>query len=361
MGPGALEQFEQALQILQLDRWPRRLAQTAAQLLQDLAGTLHVDLVWHLDADPRVGSIRALRRSAERVKFAAIVVQAEARRHLVQHLLGHLPRPLAQLLERPALLLGAAVEITIAQGALGPFHGLAGAAELFRRIEPELAQTTLQPAQHVAQLTLAVAETGELVAFALLPPTLALLALLAALAALALLPLLALLALLAPLSALALLALLALLTLLAEGVVEQLLLATDDVAELIHHLAELTALALVSHAPGLQAVKQVAQLRQHLLGHVAIARTRHVFQVAQQLIQILGRHELTVAVEALHRRLVLRLLLQLLEELRQRLSQLLHQALDFLIRGALFQRLRQALLRRPQRPLGVGQIAVLDA
>ena len=81
---------------------------------------------------------------------------------------------------------------------------------------------------------------------------------------------LTLLALLALLTALPLLALLT--TLLAERVVEQLLLARDDVAELVHHLAHALVLALVGHAARLQTIQQVAQLAQHLLGHVAVAQ-----------------------------------------------------------------------------------------
>ena len=59
------------------------------------------------------------------------------------------------------------------------------------------------------------------------------------------------------LTALALLSLLALLplALLAEGIVKQLLLARDDVAELVHHLAEALALALIGHATRLQAIQ----------------------------------------------------------------------------------------------------------
>ena len=155
-------------------------------------------------------------------------------------------------------------------------------------------------------------------------------------------PLLAALTLLAALALLTALALLPWLALLAEGVVEQLLLAADDVAELVHHLAEALALALVGHAARLQPVEQVAQLAQHLLGHVAVARARHVLEVAQHLLEILRRHELVVAVHALHRRLVLGLLGELLEELRQRLPQLLHELLDLLVGGAFLERLLTA-------------------
>ena len=125
-------------------------------------------------------------------------------------------------------------------------------------------------------LPLPVAQRALLVAIAL-----ALLALLTLLAALTSLPLLALLTLLAALASLSRAGPCSLwLALLAEGVVEQLLLAADDVAELVHHLAEALVLALIGHAAGLQPVEQVAQLAQHLLGHVAIAGARHVLEIA---------------------------------------------------------------------------------
>ena len=114
--------------------------------------------------------------------------------------------------------------------------------------------------------------------------------------ALATLSLLALLPLLTLLAALALLALSRwpVLALLAEGVVEQLLLTADDVAELVHHLAMRWLLALVGHAARLQPVEQVAQLAQHLLGHVAVARARHVLEVAHHLLEILRAHHLVL-------------------------------------------------------------------
>ena len=108
-------------------------------------------------------------------------------------------------------------------------------------------------------------------------------------------------------------------------------------------------LALVGHAAGLQPVEQIAQLAQHLLGHVAVAGARHVLEIAQHLLEVLLAEHLAVAVEPLHGRLVLRLLGELLQELRQRLPQLLHQLLDFLVGGALLERLLQALLGRAQR------------
>src|SRR5581483_1586341 len=288
-----LKALEQALQILELERLARGLAQPPPQLLEDLARPLDVDLIGHLDADTGVGPLGALRRTPHRIALAARVVEAEARGHATEHLLGHLAGALAQLLERARLLLRGAFEVALAQRPLGPLHRFACALELPRRVEAELAQAPLQAAQHVAQLALAVAQGAELV-------TLAVARLLAlALTLLTLLPLAAL-TLLAPLSALAALALA---PLLAERVVQQLLLLTQQVAELVHHLAEALVLALVGHAARLQPVEQVAQLAQHLLGHVAVAGPRHVLQVAEHLLDVLRRHELAVAVHALHRRL----------------------------------------------------------
>ena len=182
---------------------------------------------------------------------------------------------------------------------------------------------------------------------------------LALLAALTLLATLTLLALLALLTALPLLALLT--TLLAERVVEQLLLARDDVAELVHHLAHALVLALVGHAARLQTIQQVAQLAQHLLGHVAVARARHVLEILQHLIEILRRHHLVAAGALRLLLLALGLLAQLVEELRQCLPQLLHQALDLLVGCALLDGFRQALLGGLQRTLGIREVAVLDA
>src|SRR5262249_30656997 len=163
-----------------------------------------------------------------------VVVEPVAGRQLAQHLLRELTRTLAQLLQRPVLMLGSAVEIAVAQRALGALHRLFRAVELSGRLHAKLAHAALQPAEPLAQLSLAIAERAALVAFAL-----TLFALLAALA------------------------LAILFALLAKGVVKQALLLADDVAELVHHLAEALALALIGHAAGLQAIQQVAQLAQH--------------------------------------------------------------------------------------------------
>src|SRR5262245_26569665 len=146
----ALEQLEQAFQVLKFDRRARRLAQAFAQLLQDLAGALDVDLIRHFDPDTWIRPVGALWRPPERLEFAVVVVEPEARGHLVQHLLGHFTGALAQLLEGATFLLRGAVEIALAQGPLGPIHGFARAAELFGCIETEFAHAALQSAQHLA-------------------------------------------------------------------------------------------------------------------------------------------------------------------------------------------------------------------
>src|SRR5581483_6673698 len=350
---GILEALEQPLEIFELQRLPRGLAQAPAQLLEDLSRALDVDLVGHLDAHSGIGTLRALRRPPHGIQLATRVAETVARRHPAQHLLRHLPRTLPQLLERTRLLLGGTVEIALAQCALRALHGLARTTELARRIETEVVEAPLQAAQHVAQLALPIPQRTQLLITRTIALALALpLALLTLTLALLALP---------PLAALPLLTTVALAALLVERIVEQLLLAAEQVAELVHHLAEELTLALVGHAAGLQPVEQIAKLAHHLLGHVAVARARHVLQVAQHLLQKLGRHELAVAVEALHRRLVLRLSRQLLEKLGERLPQLLHQPLDLLVGGALLQGLRQALLRSPQCALRVREVAVLDA
>src|SRR5262249_34557527 len=151
-------------------------------------------------------------------------------------------RALAQLFERAAFLLRGPIEVAIAQRPLRPLHRFGGAAELFGGVEPDLAHPLLQPAQHVAQLAPALAQ-GAHVFYSDLSRRVARLTrrALARAPALRAVPL----ALRAAVHGLARLALL------TEGVIEQLLLTADDVAELVHHLAELAALALVGHAAGL--------------------------------------------------------------------------------------------------------------
>ena len=61
-----------------------------------------------------------------------------------------------------------------------------------------------------------------------------------------------------------------------------------------------------------------------------------------------------------HLRVLAHLLGQRLQELVERGAQLIHQLLDLFVGGAALQRLAQRVLRRAQRLLGLGDVAVLD-
>src|SRR5581483_4192644 len=210
---GILEALEQPLEIFELQRLPRGLAQAPAQLLEDLSRALDVDLVGHLDAHSGIGTLRALRRPPHGIQLATRVAETVARRHPAQHLLRHLPRTLPQLLERTRLLLGGTVEIALAQCALRALHGLARTTELARRIETEVVEAPLQAAQHVAQLALPIPQRTQLLITRTIALALALpLALLTLTLALLALP---------PLAALPLLTTVALAALLVERIVEQ--------------------------------------------------------------------------------------------------------------------------------------------
>src|SRR5262245_44635916 len=107
------EPLQQPLQILKLHRRPAGLTQSAAQLLEDLPRPLHVDLVWYLHRAAHIRTVGLLRWASEGVELGA-AARAVARRHLAQHLLGHVARALAQLLQRSGLLIRALCEIAVA-------------------------------------------------------------------------------------------------------------------------------------------------------------------------------------------------------------------------------------------------------
>lgn len=60
------ETTQQPLEIIEFDRWPRRLAEPTAQLLENLAGALHIDFIGHLHRGAEVGAFGAL-RAAKRI------------------------------------------------------------------------------------------------------------------------------------------------------------------------------------------------------------------------------------------------------------------------------------------------------
>ena len=258
---------------------------------------------------------------------------------------------------------------------LGVLHRLAGLVELVAlAADAELADVALQPAEAVAELALALAELprGALLALARLPgprragpavgPGLAGLAdravrvgPAAGRAARPAGP--------ADGPGAALLALLVLPAQLAEGLVHELLLLADQIAELsiIFIICWLWRALLFAHAAGLEPLEHVAQLRQHLLGLIARAVPGHLLDVAHHAIEVLLAQHLTVRVEAFrHVRHVAGLLLKLLHVVVERLPQLLHELLDLLLGGTVLERLGELVLRVAQRAFGVGEVAVLD-
>ena len=157
---------------------------------------------------------------------------------------------------------------------------------------------------------------------------------------------------------------LALLALGLERVVEQLLLLRDDVVQVLHHAARALLLGVLGDVPGLHALENVLELRQHALSHLLGAGLGELLDVAQHLVEVLLGEELIAVLLLLllrHVALVLRLLGERLHVARQGIAQIVDELLDLLGRGILLQRLRERVLRRFELALGLGQVAVLDA
>ena len=169
-----------------------------------------------------------------------------------------------------------------------------------------------------------------------------------------------------------LLALLTLLTLLTAalpvlllaapvGAVAQVLLLADHVAQLIERRRHLIVVAAAVGRGHLQIFHHLLELGQKLLGGVARAAARHVLQPVEHVLQIALGHDARIGIERTRRLTVIALLLrQRLHVAVHRLAQLVHQLLDFLIAGAVRQRLAQRLLGVAQRGLRIGHVAVLD-
>src|SRR5215470_11923477 len=131
----ASEILQQPLDVVELELRAEALAEAAAQLLENAACALHVDLARHLDGGV-VAVVAAAQRPAERV---GILVGARlpgaagltgARALLLLHHLGEALRALAHGIERTPLGIHRAVRIAFAQRAFGVAHGFAGATEL---------------------------------------------------------------------------------------------------------------------------------------------------------------------------------------------------------------------------------------
>src|SRR5215510_2974515 len=374
---------QQPLDVVELELRPEALAEAAAQLFQDAPRTLHVDLARHLDRRV-VAVVAPAQWPAERVGLvvgarlthaSAGLTGAGARHHtLLLHLLRQVLGAAAQRFERTALRTDRIVGIALAKLALRVTHGLAGLAKLIALAL--LALLTLLALLLTLLALLAEAALVELFD-QLVEPVAQRLLLLRQVAHAVLVALLALLALLTLLSLLALLtALLATLTLLTallpalilallEGAVTQLLLALDQLAqliELIHHLVVAIAILHLAGLGHLQIVEHRLQFLQQLAGGVLGAVASHLLQAVDHVLEILRAKLALVRIERAREllRIALRLLGERLQELVERGPQLIGEPLDLLVGGAAFERLAQLLLRLPQGGLRIGHAAVLE-
>ena len=112
----------------------------------------------------------------------------------------------------------------------------------------------------------------------------------------------------------------------------------------------------------LQVVEHRLELIEHLLGGILRAGARqplHAVEHAAQILRAKLAHRIGIE-RPRHLRVLAHLLGQRLHELVERRPQFVHQLLDLFIGGAALQRLAQRVLRRPQRLLGLRDIAVLE-
>src|SRR5260370_28983174 len=227
---------QQTLDVIELELRPLRVGEAPAQLLENAARALHVDLAGNFHAQI-VAEIVAAHRSAERVG-----VLLRARRPVAAglsgpapgpllHLLGHALRALAQGFERAALGIHRAVGILLAERALGIPHRLFRPSERIVHALALLALLTLLALLALLTLLAELAAPAQLVE-QLLELSAQRLLLLLQIAELVVRFLVALLALLSALAALLALVAARLLAL-PEGAVAQLLLLVDHVAELV--------------------------------------------------------------------------------------------------------------------------------
>src|SRR3984957_9634620 len=268
--------LQQPLDVIEFDLRAGGIGEAAAQFFEDAAHPLHVDLAGDLDREV-VAEFAPVQRPSQRIALIA-----------------------AALL--PAGAIAGAVALAVAIALLHRFRKALGALaqrlqRLALRVHRPIGVTLAQPAAGIAHRAVGLAEAVLAVAIVSLFVLLALLTLLALLAALALLALLALpeaalgkllLQFLQPVAQ-ALLVLLqiahALVALLAagavaprilallEGLVAQLLLLADHVAEFVQRLLHV-AVAGLSGLRHLQVFQHFLQLFEQLLGGFLVAGAR---------------------------------------------------------------------------------------
>ena len=148
---------------------------------------------------------------------------------------------------------------------------------------------------------------------------------------------------------------------LLEGLVAQLLLLADHVAEFVQRLLHV-AVAGLAGLRHLQVFQHLLQLLEQLLGGILVAGARQPLHALDHVVEVLLAHHPGVGIERPRQRLriVAQLLGELAHEIVQRRAQILGELLDLLVAGAAFQRLLERVLRRAQRLVDIGDVAVLD-
>src|SRR5207244_4173038 len=134
-----LEILQQPLDIFKLELRPEAFTEAPAQLLDDAARALRVDLARDLHGDV-VAVVATAQRATERVGLLLGARLAEAAPRptgsgshlplLLLHRLGEVLGAAPQRLERTALRIDRAVGVALAEPAFGLAHGFAGLAEL---------------------------------------------------------------------------------------------------------------------------------------------------------------------------------------------------------------------------------------
>ena len=151
---------------------------------------------------------------------------------------------------------------------------------------------------------------------------------------------------------------------LLEGLVAQLLLLADHVAQFVerrHHVV-VALLALRARAGHLQVLEHRLQFFQQLARGILVAGTRQVLQPVEHALEIALREHAGIAVEWTREllRIFPHLLRQRLQVLVHRGAQLIHQLFQLFVAGAAFERLAQGVLRLAQRQFGLRNVAVLE-
>ena len=145
------------------------------------------------------------------------------------------------------------------------------------------------------------------------------------------------------------------------GLVAQLLLLADHVAELVQRLLHV-AVAGLAGLRHLQVFQHLLQLLEQLLGRILVAGARQALHAVDHVLEILLAQHLGIGIERPRQllRIVALLFGELAHEIVQRRAQVFGELLDLLVAGAALQRLLERLLGGPQRLVDVGDIAVLD-